>query len=288
MKYYSYQKDWSGRALCEFCTKHGEGKRWYEVMENYSRELLADKARQSYIDSFVKNIRLRANSNMAMLEWSKNKLPITHSFIRKICTANQKNSHFGQVVPLEDAENIVDMVQSVTRIACVCRSITTGKDNARYCLLLGIDPSRSIKDWPELQASLETLTPQKAKEVLREFDKKGLVHSIWTFKTPFIGAICNCDHDCLAYKIQISSDLMNLMFKAEYIARIDSDECVGCRSCQRLCQFGAVEYSAANERCWINPAKCYGCGVCRNVCKKEAISLREGRDLAVLEKLSSI
>jgi MinD superfamily P-loop ATPase len=103
--------------------------------------------------------------------------------------------------------------------------------------------------------------------------ENGLVHSIWTFKTPFIGAICNCDHDCLAYKIQISSDLMNIMFKAEYIADIDPIKCVGCRNCQKLCQFGAVEYSAVNERCYINSTKCYGCGVCRSVCKKEAICL---------------
>ena len=30
--------------MCEFCTKHGEGKKWYEIMENYSRELLNDPA----------------------------------------------------------------------------------------------------------------------------------------------------------------------------------------------------------------------------------------------------
>ena len=261
--------------MCEFCTKHGEGKKWYEVMENYSQELLTDNARQTYIEHFVKNIRANANSNINKLEWSKKKSPLAHSFIKKICTMSMKNNHFGQVVPLEDAENIVDMVQSITRIACVCRSVTTGKNNARYCLLLGVDPSSSIKHWPELESSLETLTPHEAKRILNEFDKNSLVHSIWTFKTPFIGAICNCDHDCLAYKIQISLDLMDVMFKAEYKAFIDFRQCVGCRNCQRICQFGAIEYSLTNERCYINPAKCYGCGVCRNVCKKEAICLMD-------------
>lgn len=140
---------------------------------------------------------------------------------------------------------------------------------------MGIDPSGAIKEWPELESSLETLTPGEAKKLLSEFDKMGLVHSIWTFKTPFIGAICNCDRDCLTYKIQVSHDLMNLMFKAEYEAQIDLMECVGCRNCQRLCQFGAVEYSAVNRKCYINRKKCYGCGVCRNVCKKGAIRLSD-------------
>jgi len=264
--------------MCEFCTKHGEGKKWYEIMDNYSQELLADPHRQIYILDFIKNIRNNANSNFAKLAWARRKLPVAHRFISKIATATAKQYHFGQVVPLEDAEAIVDRVQSITRIACICRSVTTGKNDARYCLLLGIDPSGAIKDWPELGLSMETLTAEESKRILRDFDKKGLVHSIWTFKTPFIGAICNCDHDCLAYRLQVSSGLMDIMFKAEYIADIDPFRCVGCRECQKLCQFGAIEYSAASSKCCINVDKCYGCGACRNVCKKEAITLSD-RDM---------
>lgn len=260
-------------SLCEFCTKHGEGKKWYEVMDNYSKELLADPARQRYIKDFVPNFRSHAYTNLKKLEWGRNKLPLAYRFIRKIVTINAKSNHYGQVVPLEDALGIVEMTQSITRIPCVCRSVTAGKKNARYCLLLSVDPSDTIKYWPELESSMETLTVEVAKQLLKEFDRNGLVHSIWTFKTPFIGAICNCDHDCMAYKIQISSDLVNVMFKAEYIADIDPLSCMGCRNCQRLCQFGAIEYSVVNQKCYINPHKCYGCGVCRNACKKEAICL---------------
>ena len=259
--------------MCEFCITHGEGKKWYEVMEHYSAELLADQSRQAYIEHFVPNIRKNGLSNLKKLEWTKQKLPLAYRFVRKMGTANMKKYHFGQVVPLEDAEKIVGMVQSITRIACICRSVTTGRNDARYCLLLGVDPSGLIKDWPELKANLETLTQAEAKQVLRDFDKEGLVHSIWTFKTPYIGAICNCDHDCLAYKIQIGSDLMNVMFKAEYLAQIEQLTCVGCRNCQKLCQFGAIEYSGLNSKCYINPLKCYGCGVCRVGCKKDAICL---------------
>lgn len=261
--------------MCEFCTKHGEGKKWYEVMEHYSQELLLQNSRQEYVEDFVRGIRANALLNIDRLEWSRRKLPFAYRFIRKIATVSMKNNHYGQVIPLEDAEKVVEMVQSVTRIACVCRNILCGKNDARYCLLLGVDPTGAIRDWPELESSLETLTAGEAKKLLREFDQKGLVHSVWTFKTPFIGAICNCDRDCLAYKLQISTSLMEVMFKAEYLAYIDPLQCVGCRNCLRECQFGAIEYSVVNRKCFINPAKCYGCGVCRNTCKKEAISLTE-------------
>lgn len=269
--------------MCEFCTKHGEGKKWYEVMENYSQEFLADPRRQEYIEQFIRNIRNNANENFAKLSWARRRVPLVYRFISKIATATAKQYHFGQVVPLEDAEAIVERVQSITRIACICRSVTTGKNDARYCLLLGIDPSGVIKDWPELELSMETLTVDESKKILRDFDREGLVHSIWTFKTPFIGAICNCDHDCLAYRLQVSSGLMSIMFKAEYLADIDPLECVGCRECQKFCQFGAIEYSVASAKCYINAAKCYGCGACRNACKKNAIDLFDREEVLNLK-----
>ena len=178
--------------MCEFCIKHGEGKKWYEIMEHYSTELLEQDQRREYISKFIKSVRSNADSNLQKLDWTKRKLPLAYGFIRKIGTAGMKKFHFGQVVPLEDAEIIVDMVHSITRIACICRSVTIGKNDARYCLLLGIDPTGLVSDWPELEANFETLTPAEAKQALREFDKEGLVHSIWTFKTPYIGALCNC------------------------------------------------------------------------------------------------
>lgn len=261
--------------VCEFCIKHGEGKKWYEVMANYSGELLNQSNRMDYIKDFFPTVQRTAESTLGKLEWAKAKIPLAYRFIRKMGTARMKNIHFGQVVPLEDAEKIIDMVQSITRIPCVCRSVTKGSMNARYCLVLGIDPAGIFGDYPDLKISLETLNPLQAKELLREFDQKGLVHSIWTFKTPFIGAICNCDRDCLAYRIQVSKDLMDIMFKAEYIAEVNPIMCSGCRNCQKMCQFGAVEYSASGEKCIINHRKCYGCGLCRNACPKQAIYLSE-------------
>ncbi|MGI6629664.1 MAG: 4Fe-4S binding protein [Bacillota bacterium] len=261
-------------CLCEFCIKHGEGKKWYEIMGHYSREMLEEQGRKGYVEHFVTGVRKNAETNLKRLNWAREKSPLAYRFVRKMGTWWMKKVHFGQIVPLEDAERIVDLVQSITRVPCVCRSVTMGKNNARYCLLLGIDPTNLQHGWPELNTHLEVLTKDEAKKVLREFDALGLVHSIWTFKTPFIGAICNCDHDCLAYKMQVSLDLLELMFKGEYIAWVDYFRCVGCRQCQKLCQFGAIEYSAVNGKCHINLLKCYGCGLCRNGCNKDAISLR--------------
>ncbi len=269
--------------MCELCIKHGEGKKWYEVMENYSKELYSQNNVEQFMKDFFLNFHNEFNG-IIKLDAAKRKRSIVYGFIRKMATSHMKKNHFGQIIPLEDAEMIIDMMQSITRVPCICRGLTRGDKNARYCFAIGVDPSPSdiLGDYPHLQENLETLTRDEAKKLLRKFDQEGLIHSIWTFKTPFIGGICNCDRDCLAYRIQVTADLMQIMFKGEYVADIDLDQCVGCRNCQKLCQFGAIEFSSVNLKCYINPMKCYGCGVCRSVCNKEAITLHDRNQLPEL------
>lgn len=271
--------------MCEFCINHGEGKKWYEVMDNYSKEMYARDNREKYMRHFLPNILRNGSINLARLDRLKTKMPLAYRFVRKLATRSMKRNHFGQVVPVEDAEMIIDMVQSVTRVPCVCRMATRGRKDARYCLLLGIDPNGIFGDYPDLQASLETLTAVEARELLRQFDREGLIHSVWTFKTPFIGAICNCNQDCLAYRTQVTADLMQVMFRGEYIAEIDPARCAGCRGCEKVCSFGAIEFSVQSGKFLVNPRQCYGCGLCRSACHKEAVSLLERGNLPELREV---
>lgn len=122
-------------------------------------------------------------------------------------------------------------------------------------------------------AGLETLTKEEALSAMHDHEHEGLCHTVWSFHTPFIGGICNCDRsDCLAMRLTVSHGISNL-FRAEYVASVDPDLCSGCRQCMRVCQFGAMSYSAANKKAVIDPRWCYGCGVCRSACVKTAISL---------------
>ena len=38
--------------MCEFCLKHGEGKKWYLQASNYSDDLLSDIRRRKFIETF--------------------------------------------------------------------------------------------------------------------------------------------------------------------------------------------------------------------------------------------
>jgi len=108
---------------------------------------------------------------------------------------------------------------------------------------------------------------------IKELDKLGMVHSIWTFRTPFIGSVCNCDITyCLGMRMTQGLKIP-LMFKAEKEAFIDTEKCFGCRACEDSCQFNAIEYHENDKKCNVNYDNCYGCGICRSKCENQAITL---------------
>lgn len=259
--------------MCEFCAEHGEGKLWYLTMRNYGEELLAQDNRRQQITAFFHDFEARTARSLSMLDRVQ-ALPFLPNIVGRVATARQKTGHFGQVVPVEDVDRILDLVNTFVRLPCACRSLTTGRHESRYCFGLGVDVAGLIGQFPDYAEKLEHLTREQARAAIHRLDQDGLVHSVWTFGTPFIGGLCNCDQDCVAYRLQVSTSMMQVFFPAEYEAVIDWTRCNGCKQCRSQCPFGAIQYSAAQDKCQIDPARCYGCGLCRAVCHRDAIRLQ--------------
>ncbi|MBP2678884.1 MAG: 4Fe-4S ferredoxin iron-sulfur binding protein [Deltaproteobacteria bacterium] len=268
--------------MCEFCHKHGEGKKWYLRAENYSEDLLSDVRRRKFIEGFLSEPeRLRADlENLEKLD----RVPaLFRGALVRALSNRQKRFHYGQVVPIEDLERILGLVNNVVRLPCICRKITLGKEK-RYCYGLSISPGggefsrivqgleHSYLKGPDT-SGFETLSKEEALQALREHEREGLCHTVWTFHTPFIGGICNCDRsDCIAMKATVTHEFP-VMFRAEYVAKVEPENCSGCRQCMKVCQFGAISYSGAEKKSVVDARRCYGCGICRAACSKEAISL---------------
>ncbi len=268
--------------MCQFCHQHGEGKRWYLRAEHYAEALLDDLERRRYITEFISDI---GNGHVSELRRRLDLAQRLPGWLREMVfwfkEKQYRRDHFGQVVPLEDLDRIFQISNSIVRMPCICRKNSTGRNDAAYCIGLGLNPEKltdiresfleTFRMGPHVSA-FETLTREEALELHRGFETIGLIHTVWTFKTPFIGAVCNCDRaDCLAmvgYQYGF-----HIFFRGEYVASVKEEACTGCRSCGASCQFGAIGYSALSRKAFVDPLRCYGCGICRTHCERQAIRL---------------
>lgn len=273
--------------MCEFCLKHGEGEKWYLQARNYSEDMLSDLRRLKFLEQFADPKFMerefeKMNTGFGRLQ----KLPwFVRTLFSRMITGKMKKVHFGQVVPIEEIEQIFAFTNSIVRVACVCRKSSLGQEK-RYCYGISMGPNggKLLEIFRALEEKyadgvddnrFEMLTREESITAFRAHEREGLCHTVWTFHTPFIGGICNCDRaDCLAMQSTVTHDVP-VMFRAEYIASIDQETCNGCRQCMRLCQFGALSYSASTEKTVVDHAYCYGCGICRSVCAAGAIRLED-------------
>jgi NAD-dependent dihydropyrimidine dehydrogenase PreA subunit len=280
--------------MCEFCHQHGEGKKWYLQAKNYSDDLLSDVRRRKFIENFITH-----PEELATTAQSFDRLAKAPSFVRsvvsRLITRKMKKKHFGQVVPIEEIEEIFGFLNSIARMDCICRHSILGKEN-RYCYGISLAPNggamaeiirgvdKSFYSGPDT-TGLEALTKEEAVSAFHEHEKEGLCHTVWTFHAPFIGGICNCDRaDCLAMRSTVTEGVP-VMFRGEYLAEVDAEECSGCRQCMRVCQFGAIKYIASDKKVAIDKRWCYGCGVCRSACNKNAIKLDDRSKVPVAAAL---
>jgi len=272
--------------MCEFCTEHGEGKKWYLQMKNYADELLHAElspaqrnvvgatTRYEWNNFFWKYFILPAITGKSTEQEAQpaGEAPAPRPSKDEV-VAYRKVEHFGQVIPIEDVERVIELADSITRMPCGCRFQTTGKTDKRYCFGFGLDKWGILGKYPEASSSLEVLDKEEAKHLFHKFDEEGLMHSVWTGVTPYVVGLCNCDRDCGAYKGYIEMRGAPHFFRAEYVCQVDWDLCNGCRACMSQCQFGSQFYSSALGKVYIDPTRCFGCGVCRTACPSEAITL---------------
>lgn len=270
--------------MCRFCVEHGEGERWYLNAANYASDLESDLRRRAYIVDFMREFGDNRTRVLGLAE-RLDGLPAPLSRVgREMFSRHMQKHHFGQPVPIEECERILGMCTSITVIPCICRMHAPGKRAEEVCILVTTQPMEAIladgfadyENGPDL-SDFNRVTRERAMELLRRCEERGLMHSVWTFQTPFTAAICNCNLEsgCLAMQLTASRGL-KMMWKGEWVARLDGDRCRSCGACAKVCPFGAI---TVNGRVAVRQAECWGCGVCRTSCRFEALDLVRRSDV---------
>ncbi|MCL4560217.1 MAG: 4Fe-4S binding protein [Chloroflexi bacterium] len=183
-------------------------------------------------------------------------------------------------IPLGDLEKIIpyalarDLIlknpDHIAVIDCPCRAAREHPClPLDVCLIVGEPFASFVIDHHPKKA--RWITSDEAQQILSDEDRRGHVHHAF-FKDAMLGrfyAICNCCSCCCgAMQAQQHGTLM--LASSGYVAQIDPGLCIGCGSCEQVCQFGAIHVNGSSE---IDTDVCMGCGVCANQCDQAAITL---------------
>lgn len=98
--------------MCEFCTQHGEGKKWYLQAKNYEQEVLRGATRRGMAD----NLERREENQVNRYIEREKQVASGFETARAMAISQgeqQRKLILGQIVPLEDALQILDLSTSV-------------------------------------------------------------------------------------------------------------------------------------------------------------------------------
>jgi heterodisulfide reductase subunit A len=71
-------------------------------------------------------------------------------------------------------------------------------------------------------------------------------------------------------------------------AEVDPDRCSGCRMCNELCPYSAIEFDANEKRSRVIAATCKACGACVSACPSGAIKGRHFTDSQIYAQIEGV
>jgi hypothetical protein len=144
-------------------------------------------------------------SDFETIEQLKN-IPILNKLAVNLGEKYLEKTVGGQIIPVNDALEVLELCENPAIMPCECRRIAG--EEKHCCLNFGLIPELYKKANPD--EYMEEISVNKAKRLLREWDKEGLYHVILWGKAPYLTCICNCTAAyCVAYKGRFVSGLKN-------------------------------------------------------------------------------
>lgn len=258
--------------MCDICKRHGDGGKWYLNPKNYGREL--EEARREYLERLAgRTLSEYLVGGYELGERLRN-TPLIGKLLVALGDRYYGGTMGGQIVPLQDLLQVLDLCQNPSILPCECRKLVG--EEGYQCLNMGMLPQLYQKANPD--EYVEELTLPRARKLLTEWDEKGFYHLILWTRLPYVTTVCNCTAPtCTAYKGRRLLGFRNNMLKGEYVAYVDPERCTGCKACLTRCPFGAMRFNLDAGKAFVEINNCFGCGLCASGCKPGAVKLMDRR-----------
>ena len=189
----------------------------------------------------------------------------------------QKSIKSEWILPYDDVKAVLLRSKSFTLRDCICRE--QQKLVGHECSF----PLRTCLSFSESESPPHKLSISKdeALAFLDQSEELGLVHTVSNVMKG-IGYVCNCCGCCCGLLRGVTDwGIENSVAFANYLARIDSDECAGCGTCVDRCQVHAIREE--NGVSVVDRAKCIGCGLCVTGCPNGAARLEKRSDAEIVQ-----
>jgi NAD-dependent dihydropyrimidine dehydrogenase PreA subunit len=184
------------------------------------------------------------------------------------------------VMLLSEVEEMIEAAEEIVVQPCDCRKLGENCNRpVETCIWLD-EGARQALD----RGHGRRLTKEEAIQLLRQADKKGLMHTADSeWRERGLHAICNCCAcDCYPFRAAQELGTKSIWPKSHYIAEYYSNLCNQCGACVKRCHFEAFyhdgsirEVDGTNKKgVALDPEKCWGCGLCANTCPQGAIEMK--------------
>lgn len=177
-----------------------------------------------------------------------------------------------------DADSTAGIIESADCLAvtrCTCRVIAHKCDMPIEACIQVNNAARYTLN----RGTGREISKEEAHGIIRECEKKGLVH-ITMNKSHAGHFICNCCSCCCQTLPLIISERLKLTDPSRYTAVIDYTRCTACGTCSTRCKFDAIEVVVNNDGddlVSVIEELCMGCGLCGITCPESALTLKETR-----------
>ena len=276
--------------MCDHCMRHGAGGKWYLNAGHYANEVAEKYDLREFLLEQYKNfeqisVRRVGGFSPVGMDYTL-RVPIIGRIVKALAERMlhsrkpptnpfRAEGHIGQVVPLEDAEEILQRcaAEPIIEKNCMCRYMSRGVKEA-CCINFGV-MSEIIDKLPRFVPEKEKyhLTREEAIARFQEHNRKGYIGTIWFGPFPYINNLCSCENpECAGIRPRLDFGIKSI-YKAEYLLELSESLCRGCGECVARCSFGALRMDKSLGSPAVDHDRCYGCGVCRHACSTGALFL---------------